>query len=96
MGIESTIKISREEAISRIKFIVNRAESRNFLAIEDCTHETYVSITDFVRHFQRPEFFDDIEFWTNKMLEEIMDQPFYRRSMFNNYSVVAVLGNKSY
>lgn len=91
MKVESTKEITREEAINRIKFIVNRAEARNFRAIEDSTYETE-SIRNFVRNYTRPEFFDDIEHWTNGMLGEIMDQPFYRRSQFNNYSVVDVLG----
>lgn len=88
MGIRSTREISKATAIRRISAVVKMAEEKNFRAIESYSNEADHDVSLFVHNFVRPEFFDCIEKWTNKMLEDVIDQPFYRFSMFDNYTVV--------
>lgn len=88
MGIRTTREISRKTAINRVSFIVKIVEGKDFRAIERHSHEADHDISLFVHNFVRPGFFEVIEKWTNEMLEEVIDQPFYRFSMFDNYTVV--------
>ena len=50
MGIQSTITVSREWAIWRIRKMVSLAESFDFRKIEDISFETDCSVTWFVHH----------------------------------------------
>lgn len=87
MSIQSTVTISRKQALDRIKTIIKLAHSFNFQGIESASFETEESITDFVDYVDSIKHIEHLEKWTNKMLEELMDQPFFRKSIFENYYV---------
>jgi len=80
MSIQSTIEITRKEAIERINLISKLANEEKFLDIDRITLEDIPPIN--IRTYIK------IESYTNKMLEDIMDSPFYRRKKFDNYSIV--------
>ncbi len=84
LGIQSTVHISRSDAIRRITEIQNLALQKDYLGIEDITYEPDNDIKKFVMNFESA----DVTKWTNSMLEELMDTPFFRFSMFDNYSIV--------
>jgi len=90
MGIKSTQEISRENAIDRIKKIYDLAQESNYKSIQENTNEdNEQSIQDFVLKYRNTGLIDieNIDKFTNEMLEEIMDKPFFRYSMFDNYFV---------
>jgi hypothetical protein len=85
MGIRSTKRISRAEAIERIKGINRLAETKDYRQIERSSHEDHdeediVKFVDSYKHLC-------IDKWTNRMLGDKMDEPFFRYSMFENYLV---------
>lgn len=87
MSIQSTIHISREYAIERISLIHSLKQDYNYKEIQDITVED-ASVESFVDGEDIPSRkMDVIEQWTNKMLEDKMDEPFYRRSLFENYLI---------
>jgi len=83
VGIQSTRTITREQAIHRIGRITNFVRAGNWRALEADSQE--LSINPMKHEFELPE--GDINFWVNRSLEEIMDQPFFRFSMFENYFI---------
>ena len=91
MGIQSTVTITRDVAIKRIREIIELVKAMNYREIENITFEDSYSVSEFVFRI-REDFLiqntDQVDMWTNKMLESVMDMPFFRRSMFNNYWVV--------
>ena len=80
MGIESTRRISRDDAIKRITEVVCYVRNRNFRKLENADKVD-------PRDIREPDHFDVIEQWTNTMLGEAMDTPGYRWSIFDNYEV---------
>lgn len=88
MGIQSTQKMSRSSAIERITKIVRLIEYKDYLGIESCTFEQDISIKDFVNDGVCVDI-DGIEKWTNEMLGDQLDQPFFRLSLFDNYEVLS-------
>ena len=87
MSIKSTQHVSREAAIARIAHITALALNKNYIAIEQCSFEHDHEVSEFVNEFIVSPNFDVIHNWTNKMIEEILDTPFYRFSMFENYFI---------
>jgi len=90
MGIQHTIDITREQAIDRIKCISNLVLEKDFLKIEQTRNYEDDSLTDFVADNINTveEITLNCDKYTNQMLEEIIDKPFYRFSMFENYFVI--------
>lgn len=86
MGIKSTQTIDRLTAIRRIKEINELAINHQYAAIEKLSWERDENIASFVDNHEpiQAEFIDN---WTDKMLEDVMDKPFFRFSMFDNYTV---------
>jgi hypothetical protein len=84
MGIQSTREISRERAIERITEIQRLAAAHDFVGIEAVSFEPDCDIREFVAN----AVLVNVERWTNGMLEELLDMPFYRHGMFDNYRVV--------
>lgn len=91
MSIQSTQTITREDAISRIKEVSTLFRQRKFFTLskqtEDITPEFFYfenqkSIDTFYTMFD----VSTVEY-SNKFLEETMDLPFYRYSMFDNYHI---------
>ena len=87
MGIESTVDITRESAISRIKKISSLFNEKNYLAISEQGFEPdYIDMQRFVDAFKGVDV-ENINQWTDRMLESRMDCPFFRYSMFENYLI---------
>lgn len=89
MSMQTTREISRETAIERIVAIRNLAQSEDYVAIEKITNETEHSLQSFVQEALEGEltYLRNINKWTNKMLEEQINKPFFRFSRLDNYSV---------
>lgn len=90
MGIKSTSNISRESAIVRIKTIDYLILNRKYQELEDTSHEHNLSIREYVetRRTELLEYETDLLDWTDSMLEDNMDKPYYRHGMFDNYLIV--------
>ena len=86
MGIKSTMDITRENAITRINKINEIVADKDYRRLEGTTSEHDHDLRDFVDNGTHPT---DISKWTNSMLEDLMDEPFYRYSMFDNYSIIS-------
>lgn len=86
MGIRSTQYISRENAIERIKTVASLILDQNYVALEVISfdpEENIRSVVDSGIDFD----IDNIEKWTDTMLADKLDEPFFRFSMFDNYLV---------
>lgn len=85
MSVQTTTHIQREYAIARIRSVCGLVYRHNYEALEKFTFEDE-DLAEFVDNgidFKR-EF---IGVWTNQMLEDVLNKPFFRRSMFENYTV---------
>ena len=81
MGIQSTRTVSREWALNRVKLISTLAADCNFREIESRSYEDGLD-----SRAVRPA--DPFAYFTNDMLAKILDLPFYRETLFENYLVV--------
>lgn len=88
MGIRSTQRITRNEAIERICLIQGLVSSKNYIGLEKESFEPDLKPRDFVDDFTDHVDCSMIRSYTNDMLEEYMDMPFFRYSMFDNYIVI--------
>ena len=86
MSIKTTRDITRAEAIERIKSIASLHSEKHYLEIDCLSFETNYDIQDFVDGDLPYDVFN-IEKWTDKMLENVMDEPFFRHSLFDNYLI---------
>lgn len=84
MSIQTTQTITQEIAVSRINRIKSLVIEQDYKGIENTTFESDYSISKFVG---KGVVLTDLSKCTNSMLEEQMDQPFYRFSMFDNYQI---------
>lgn len=88
MSIQSTVRIDRDIAINRIKEIDKHAKEYDYKRIEQMTSERDdENLTSFVNEYSGPNL-ENIEKWTSKMIEDVIDLPFFRWSMFDNYIVL--------
>lgn len=87
MSIRSTITISRYQAIMRIENIHNLIVNFDYNSLSDASFEPEKDIQYFVDNFKKLSI-ENISKWTNEMLEEILDKPYFRYSMFDNYNVI--------
>lgn len=89
MGIQSTITITREYAIYRINDVIGAIEDHNYRKIEEMSFEkSDENIRDFVDSFMGEIDIEHIDKWTNGMLVEVMNRPFFRVSRFENYMIL--------
>jgi len=86
MSAQSTVYITREDAIDRIKEIATLLIEKDYLGIEVASFEDHIDSLGFVDNWT-PIDTSDVGNWTDKMLEDYMDHPFFRHSMFNNYLI---------
>lgn len=87
MGIRSTRNISRDFAIQRILEVNFLLEERDYRALEDIICEDG-SVKYFIDNEQPLDINpDELERWTDTMLEDKIDEPFWRLSMFDNYLI---------
>lgn len=97
MSYQSTRTISRYSAIARIAHITSLAAAYDYRSLELDSDEPGAStseLRDFVQKF-REGVGSDLYLWTNKMLEELLDTPFFRFSSLENYRVVDSEGAES-
>ena len=88
MGIQSTRQLTREDAIARLTEINNMLIISNYRGIvESGTEYDEVDLQNMI-----PVNLDNVEGWTNKMLENQLEKKFWRFSMFDNYWIVDSLG----
>ena len=86
MGIQTTRNITRIEAIARIKSVYKCVVEHDYrelvlISSENHTEQTFVDAgLDFDVKY--------IEKWSDRMLEDKMNQPYFRRSEFDNYFIV--------
>lgn len=89
MGIQSTREISRQRAIERIVKISDLIVNKNYRSLEDVTDESDYNLQKFVDSYTEGTLTEDaLEGWTDTMVEEKVDEPFFRHSQFDNYQVV--------
>ena len=86
MGIKSTQYIHRRDAIHRIKVICNCVDTKNYKLLEDICLESDENVESFVDNCDT-SFFVGIYNYSDSMLENIIDKPFFRFSMFDNYFI---------
>lgn len=86
MSIKSTKHIARQVAIDRIKLIQQLVIDKDYQELEQKVFEPDYTVQQFIDKHELTDIFD-IDKWTNKMLEDLMDEPFYRESMFDNYLI---------
>jgi hypothetical protein len=87
MGIQSTKTVSRAFAIERIQQINNLALDKDYRSLELITSESNsdgLTLQEFVDTYIIET---NIEKWSNKMLEDKLDERFFRESIFDNYIV---------
>ena len=88
MGIKSTRQISRDLAIHRILEVNLLISQRDYRGLEDCSGEYDYNLKEFVDGTVVDEVTSKVlEKWTDTMLADKMDEPFYRFSMFDNYLI---------
>lgn len=86
MSIKTTQDISREDAIGRITKLVHLVGVRNYRGVSETSFEPDEDVRLFVDNLDL-RCFISLEGWADTMLEETMDKPFFRYSMFDNYLV---------
>ena len=91
MSIQSTQSISREDAIDRLKEVYSLIFRRNYIGLESIITEDSHEM-DYIENFFSENYKDewdiqDIDLWTNSMIQRKLNQPFFRRSMFENYCI---------
>lgn len=91
MGYQSTESITRDSAISRIQKIAKIINQKDYLALEENSNEENPDVDTFIsilpRNHLNRYLQEDLNKWTNKMLQEAYDQPYFRMSHFYNYTV---------
>lgn len=88
MGTHSTKRVSRAFAIARIRWIDSSAINRDYRALELSTSENDsdgLTMQEFVDTYSGID--TNIEEWSNKMLEDKLNERFFRETMFDNYLV---------
>lgn len=86
MSIKSTQYVSRDQAIKRIIFIDTLATGKRYRTLGSETFDAEYDLKKFVDVYVPQSYTEDtLEEWTDKMLEDKLDQPFFRSSMFDNY-----------
>ena len=89
MGIQSTQIISRKHAIDRIIKVSELIYAKEYKNLEDIAYEPYEDIEFFVKSHLSFDY-SDIEKWTDGMIEKVLDKPFFRKGVFDNY-IIGVL-----
>lgn len=89
MSTQSTVYITREKAIERIKLINSLIKKKDFFELEKNSLEEgdildlCLEVGKLVSRYNGIE----IEHLTNKMLADILGKPFFRESLFYNYII---------
>lgn len=89
MSIKSTKYVTREQAIERILLVAYHAKHFQYLELQMITSEREESLPLFVDHYSLGTQYTEelLSRFTDQMLEEVLDKPFYRESIFDNYLI---------
>ena len=93
MSIQSTIRITRDSAIKRVKDVYKAICARDYyslgkMSFEDDRFEGARFVHKFVADFDVCAFdIKNVDKWTDGMLADVLDGPFFRWSKFDNYVV---------
>jgi len=90
MSIKSTLYINRDEAIERIKKIATLIVDKDYKGLEEAGYEADWTPDEFIEKYGNEEALDalqNIDKWTDKMIETLIDDPYYRYSLFDNYYI---------
>ena len=86
MSIMCTQRITQQAAIDRIKLVHDLISVKAYRSLEAVSNEPHVEIWCFVDTFE-PIDVDNLSQWTNTMLADLMDCPFFRYNYNENYEV---------
>lgn len=86
MGIKSTQDITRADAIERIRRVDSCILNQDYKELESISFDPDYDIAKFIDHSPKRTI-HAIEKWTNTMIEDLLDEPFYRKSVFDNYII---------
>ena len=86
MSIQSTVYITREHAIDRITDMARLFISKDYRQIQAKSFDPDFDIKEFVYCWDLRDV-DSLKNWTDEMLGDYMDLPFFRHSMFDNYLI---------
>ena len=94
MGIQTTHNITRQAALERVKKVCECIRLRDYRELESISSENEEdnclqnfidsSGSCLINHLGISISHDK---WTNRMLEDLLDKPFWRESQFDNYTV---------
>lgn len=87
MSIKTTQTVSRKWALSRIKKIYMCAFWRDLDELLTNTGEREALLTDLFEKVSKIPNIEDLNGWSNKGIEDLLDQEYFRESMFDNYIV---------
>lgn len=89
MSAQTTTTWPRQWAIDRIREIGQLVLDKDYRAIVRHSNE-WEHVGDIRNFVDRGLDFDlaTLDKWSNSMLEEVMDLPFFRKSSLDNYSIV--------
>jgi len=86
MSLYSTHTVTRKHAINRIKSIQHAVLNRDHQNLDKSCFEADYTVYSFVNEHILPDI-SDIDTWTNDTIQELLNQPFYRETMFDNYII---------
>ena len=86
MSIQSTSTVGRNFAIARITEVNDLATRKKYRDLDSVCSEHDHSLQEFVDGY-RPMDVSNLEDWTNVMLADKLDEPFFRQSIYDNYIV---------
>ena len=87
MSIQSTQDITRSDAYDRIEYIDFLLRHQRYKEIVDNSFEPDYDVVRYARDYI-PVDTQCITHWTDQMLEDQMDEPFFRLSLFDNYRIM--------
>lgn len=93
MGYKSTVNITRRQAIDRIIEIYWLIIQKNYKELYMACDEPDHDLETFVKYFEKIDI-SNLNNWSDKMLADFLDQPFFRFSMFDNYLIEDINNGK--
>lgn len=100
MGIQSTRYITRDDALERVEMVAKLYRERDFRGLEQLNNNEEISPTAAIRTYRK-----QVKKYTKEakrekeskhILGQIMDLPFFRDSIFDNYLIVSEEEVKEY
>lgn len=86
MSIESTRDITRKNAIERIQEVTELILECNYKKLEEVSNESDYRVDKWLHSTEAVDI-SAIDKWTDRMIEDLLDQLYYRYSMFDNYLI---------